>query len=229
VRNLRSLAAAVFLLSIAAPCAASEPESTPSSAAATPAVTEPVQLAITPSWAHSFLGSSVSSEGIGLGIDVFPGRGKRRVGVSLVGALYQPFSREQAGAPSLRPMSETAGWANAEVRIVALRTRSLELHFTAGVGVLETRPVSLVDRGHRHFDFDSRLGMSTGAALRVAVTRGVFLSLELRDVIYAEQRESQRIDAEHPENPRTWFGDKVITNMFEPRIGLTFVLFPEPT
>jgi hypothetical protein len=233
VRNLGSLLAAAFLLFVATPCGADEPtpspEPTAPPSAEAPVVTEPLQLAITPAWAHSLLASSVSAEGIGLGIDVFPGRGRRRIGVSLVGALYEPFSREQAAAPSHGPMTETAGWATAEVRVVALKTRSVELHFTGGVGVVETRPVSLVDRGHRHFDFDSRLGYSTSAALRVALTRGVFLSLELRDVIYVEQRENLRIDAKHPENPQTWFGDKLITNMVEPRIGLTFLLFPEPS
>lgn len=232
MRNLGTVLAAAFLLFVTTPCAADEPTPSPeatSPPSEAPVVTEPLQLAITPAWAHSLLGSSVSAEGIGLGVDVFPGRGKRRIGVSLVGALYQPFSREQAGAPSLAPRSETAGWASAEVRVVALKTRSLELHFTGGVVVVETRPVSLVDRNHRHFDFDSRLGYSTGAALRVALTRRVFLSLELRDVIYVEQRENPRIDAKHPENPQTWFGDKPITNMVEPRIGLTFLIFPEPS
>ena len=72
VRNLLGLMAFVVTASslAPAPCAAEE------------AVTDPPQLAISPSWAHALLPRSVSSEGIGLALAFNPGGRVARAGAS---------------------------------------------------------------------------------------------------------------------------------------------------
>lgn len=210
-----------------APCAADE--------LPTPApATDSLRLAIAPSWTHAFLPASMSTDGVGLGVDFFPGRraASGRLGFSLVGALYRPFSGEPSTHTAAAfPLSETSGFVTFEVRGIILSRPSFELHVFGGMGAIGTRPVSVVDPAHRHFDFDTRLALSLGAALRVPLTSAIYVSFEGRDVIFINQHENAIValgEAE-AENRATWFGDKPLVHMIEVRVGLTFVLFPGPS
>ena len=236
VRNLLGPVATFVVacvLLVPARCAADEPVASPPAPVAKPPepTTDSLRLAIRPSWAHSFLPGSVSAEGIGLGLDLFPGRplARGRLGFSLVGAFYGPFSRDEPEAPSAFPLTETLGFINVEARGIVMNRHAFQLDVFAGNGVIWTRPVSLVDPARRHFEFGNRLDFSAGAALSVRLARGVHLTIEGRDLIYIDQREAPVVAARRADSPDTWLGDKPLKNMVEARVGFTFLLFPGPS
>jgi len=213
---LTTLAVPLALLGTAGPCRAADE---PPEIAAPPSH----RFAVTPSWTHAFVPRSVSADAIGLTVQAtFDARG--RFGLGLTGALYSPFPLARAAVPASSPASETLGSLIPEFTYTPLRGPRAELTVLAGVGVLASRPVSLVDPGHRTFSYDTNLAMSYGAALRVYLTRQMAVSLEGRNVVYVQAQESAQVDQRAPGDPSTWYGDRRLVPAVETRLGLTVFL-----
>lgn len=143
MRNHLVLIALVYAAFFPGPCAADELP------APAPRVTDLRRVAIAPAWSHAFLPRSVSTDGIGLGIDYFPGRSvaRGRLGFSLAGALHGPFSGEpRRRNASAFPLSETLGFVTVELRAIVLSLSSFELDVFGGTGAIGTRPVSVIAR-----------------------------------------------------------------------------------
>lgn len=218
MRNLLCLIGSLVVVLFTAPCAAQALPVIPA--------TDPPSVAISPAWAHAFLPRSVSSEGIGLAVAFNPGGrvARGRLAFALSGALYRPFS---AAAPRRLvpvPVNETLGHLSLEGRFAVIKNASIELSPLAGVGAVGTRPVSIVDPEYRRFDFATRLAWTVGAALHVTLAPRVMFAIELRDLVYVEQRETSEISRSQRANPDTWFGSKPLTDMIEGRVGVTVVL-----
>jgi len=100
VRNLLGLLASSLFGSVllASRISTADEPGEASAPAPPPLATDPFRVAIRPSWVHAFRPSSVSADGIGLGLEVFPGKNLAtgRLGFALVGSLYGPFSRREA-------------------------------------------------------------------------------------------------------------------------------------
>jgi len=217
VRNLLALIGVVGLL-VAAPCAAEEGKPR--------RVTDPPSVAISPAWAHALLPRSVSADGVGLGIALNPGgrAADGRLAFALVGALYGPFSSEARRQTVAFPLNETLGHLSLETRYAVLKRSSFELSPVGGVGMVATRPVSVIDPEYRRFDYHTRLAMTLGAVLHGRLAAHVLLGIEVRDLVYVEQHENSWRAPTQRASPDTWFGNKPLTHMIECRLGLTFVL-----
>ncbi len=182
-------------------------------------------MAISPAWAHAFLPRSVSSEGLGLAVAFNPGGrvARGRLAFALSGALYGPFSAAPRRLVPV-PVNETLGHLSLEGRFAVIKSASIELSPLAGVGAVGTRPVSVVDPEYRRFDFATRLAWTVGAAIHVTLAPRVMFAIELRDLVYVEQRETFEISRTQRASPDTWFGSKPLTDMIEGRVGVTVVL-----
>jgi hypothetical protein len=213
-------AVASALVFEAGPCLAADEPALPDVERAPPPA---YRFAITPSWTHAFLPRSVSSEAIGLTLQTLFGK-TSRLGVGLTGALYSPFSQTRAAVPASFPSSETLGTLLTEVSWIAVRGHRAEIGVLGGVGGVASRPLSLVDPAHRTFSYGTRVAMSGGAVAHVYLTREVALSLEARDVVFANQQENANVAERSPEDPSFWYGAKTITHMLETRLGLTVFL-----
>jgi hypothetical protein len=177
-------------------------------------------LAVTPSWTHAFAPRSASRDGAGLALEVFLGR---RMSVLAAGTLYAPFTRREPPTAEAFPLTETLGSLIPEVNVTLLRGERGELAVGGGVGLIATRPVSVVDPDNRKFAWEARIAFSAGATGRLHLTSAVALALDLRSVNYVEQLESRLVDDGSARRDRSaWYGDKALTNRFEARLGATF-------
>lgn len=78
-----------------------------------------------------------------------------------------------------------------------------DIYVLGGFGVMNTRPIPVIDPEIRRFDYNIRVAFNVGVGLRVFVTRWLAVVGELRNYMYLEQLEnlevalgSQRQDAE---------------------------------
>lgn len=100
-------------------------------------------------------------------------------------------------------------------------------YLVGGVGLMRTRPVSVVDPSTRTFDFDIRVAFNVGMGIRVFVTRYLTVFGELRDYMYLEKLENLTVQlgqARYDEN--TWISeDATLTNNVAAHVGMT-IFFP---
>lgn len=171
-------------------------------------------VGVTPTWTHVFGSGSASHEALGLALETFVGR---RWGIGLASAWYAPFS----GEPPVGPARETFGSIFTEARFTLARGERAELAVTGGSGVLATRPRSRVDPARRSFDYQTKLMAAAGAVGRVFLMPDVALSLEGRHLAWIDTKENERVSIAAPEDPATWFGDKLLVHAFEARVGIT--------
>jgi hypothetical protein len=183
-------------------------------------------------WAHA----QQSSVGAFGGADVSYRLGSHWA-VGLDGALYAQAS--PGPAPSY-PLNESAWSANFDVAYLPWAPRP-EMRALEGYvmlpapGIVATRPVAVVDPANRHFDLNYLVEFSGGIGARMYLGNSVALTLELRDMIYKDRRESALVasgpptlspaDPNNPKNPATWYAPTTaFTNCVELRLGVSFFL-----
>jgi outer membrane beta-barrel protein len=100
-------------------------------------------------------------------------------------------------------------------------------YLIGGVGLLRTRPVSVVDPSIRTFDFDIRIAFNVGMGIRVFVTRYLTFFMELRDYMFLEKLESLTVElGPGRERPDTWVSeDATLTHNVAAHVGMT-IFFP---
>ncbi len=99
-------------------------------------------------------------------------------------------------------------------------------YLVGGVGMMRTRPVSVVDPSIRTFDFDIRVAFNVGIGIRVFVTRYLTVFMELRDYMYLEKLENLTVElGPDRESPNTWIDeDATLTNNVAAHVGMTIFL-----
>jgi hypothetical protein len=149
-------------------------------------------------------------------------------------ALYAPFNGS-SGVPLRVPMNETAWSASVDAALFpwapAARLGAVESYALVGLGVVSTRPVSLVDPSHRQFDYNTRIQFSAGIGLRVFLGPVLSISLELRDMLYFDNPEAPHVapgsatlppsDPVSPRNPDTWYATgSSLVDCYQARLGI---------
>ncbi|WP_083457559.1 outer membrane beta-barrel domain-containing protein [Sandaracinus amylolyticus] len=101
-----------------------------------------------------------------------------------------------------------------------------DIYVLGGVGLMNTRPIPVIDPEVRSFNFDIRVAFNVGIGLRVFVTRWLAIVAELRDYMYLEQLENLEValGAERT-NPETWTQNSpAFINNVTAHLGLTIFL-----
>jgi outer membrane beta-barrel protein len=100
-------------------------------------------------------------------------------------------------------------------------------YVVGGVGMMRTRPVTVVDPATRTFDFDIRIAFNAGLGIRVFVTRYLTIFMELRDYMYLEKLENLEVAlGDDRYDSSTWLDeDATLTHNVAAHIGMT-IFFP---
>lgn len=101
-----------------------------------------------------------------------------------------------------------------------------DIYVLGGVGLMNTRPIPVIDPEVRRFDFNVRVAFNIGIGLRVFVTRWLAVVAELRDYMYLEQLENLEVAlGADRTDPETWTqGSPAFINNVTAHLGLTFFL-----
>ncbi len=108
-----------------------------------------------------------------------------------------------------------------------------DLYLTAGVGVMRTRPIAVVDPEVRSFDWNTSILFNAGVGIRVFVNRFFGIVAELQNYIYLESLEAISIapldipgsrQMGSRQDPATWRGQSALTDNVMLTVGLTFFL-----
>jgi outer membrane beta-barrel protein len=107
-----------------------------------------------------------------------------------------------------------------------------DAYILGGIGVIDTRPIPVIDPDNRNFSFKPKINFDIGIGLRIFFNRWFAAILEIRDYIYSEQIESTSIAASSTSpnctgcatDPNTWFGPNQITNDVQAQVGFSIFL-----
>lgn len=118
-----------------------------------------------------------------------------------------------------------------------------DLYLLAGVGLIRTRPIPVVDPEVRSFDYNNNIMFNAGLGVRVFINRWLGIIGELRNYIYSEPLEQLQIAPEVPmdptpgapcnqfgdpgcsrRNPNSWRGDNALTDNVMAQVGITIFL-----
>ncbi len=101
-----------------------------------------------------------------------------------------------------------------------------DIYVLGGVGLMNTRPIPVIDPEFRSFNFGIRVAFNIGIGLRVFVTRWLAIFGELRNYMYLEQLENLQValgPARAEESTWTQSSSAFINNVTA-HVGLTFFL-----
>ena len=100
-----------------------------------------------------------------------------------------------------------------------------DLYLGGGIGAVSTRPVAVVDPENRTFSYKAKVAFHAVLGARLFLTPWLAANLEVRDVIYHEQRENQAVappgGVPSATDPRTWIGETRLTNSVQVSLGLS--------
>jgi len=102
-----------------------------------------------------------------------------------------------------------------------------DAYIVGGVGLMRTRPVTVVDPAIRNYDFDIRIAFNAGLGIRVFLTRWLTVFGEIRDYMFLEKLENLEV-ALPPDRYReeTWIDESAtLVNNVAAHIGVT-LFFP---
>lgn len=114
-----------------------------------------------------------------------------------------------------------------------------DLYLSAGLGIMRTRPIPVVDPEVRSFNFNTGIMFDAAVGVRVFVNRWFGFIGEIRNYIYSEQLEATTIqpnertgplrpeDLQNPmlrQNPNTWIGSNALTDNVMVQVGFTVFL-----
>jgi outer membrane beta-barrel protein len=112
-----------------------------------------------------------------------------------------------------------------------------DIYVMAGVGVMRTRPIPVVDPEVRSFQYDWRIMFNAGLGVRVFLNRWLAIFGELRNYVYSEILENtsiaqvdmpvgagQRPQPGSRQDPSTWTGGSSITDNVMVQVGLSVFL-----
>jgi len=136
------------------------------------------------------------------------------------------------------PLNEYFGQANVNFTYVPIYGKfagfsNFIFHYDAyilgGLGILDTRPIPVIDPDNRNFTFKPKLDFAVGIGLRIFFNRWFAAILELRDYMYSEQVENTVVAAKATgtggqTDPSTWFGPNEFTHDFQAQVGVAIFL-----
>lgn len=101
-----------------------------------------------------------------------------------------------------------------------------DAYVVGGVGVLDTRPIAVIDPDNRNFSYKPKVDFDVGVGLRIFFNRWFAAILELRDYIYNEQLESLTVATTPAKqiDPSTWYGENQLTNNIQAQVGISIFL-----
>jgi outer membrane beta-barrel protein len=109
-----------------------------------------------------------------------------------------------------------------------------DLYLVAGVGLMRTRPIAVVDPEVRSFNYYNNVMFNAGVGVRVFVNRWLGIVGELRNYVYSEPLENTLIAPEmclasepscQPRrNPATWQVGNALTDNVMAQVGITIFL-----
>jgi outer membrane beta-barrel protein len=99
-----------------------------------------------------------------------------------------------------------------------------DAYVVGGVGVLDTRPIAIIDPDNRNFSYKPKVDFDVGVGLRIFFNRWFTAILEIRDYIYNEQLEALTVAPTDPQNPATWYGENQLTNDIQAQVGISIFL-----
>lgn len=100
-------------------------------------------------------------------------------------------------------------------------------YLVGGIGMMRTRPISIIDPEVRNFAWGNRLAFNVGLGIRVFVTRWLAIFGEVRDYMYLEKQENTQIAlGEDRFNSSTWYsGSPSFVNNVTVQVGAS-IFFP---
>ena len=112
---------------------------------------------------------------------------------------------------------------------------SFEPYVVGGTGLTRTRPIAVIDREDRTFDYNNLVTFNVGVGVRMFLADRAAIALELRDAIYEDKMENTLVApgpsvepgqpgyVNSPTNPATWYSkESAFTNALQIRLGASF-------
>ena len=102
-----------------------------------------------------------------------------------------------------------------------------DAYVVGGVGLLNTRPIPVIDPDNRLFKFENRLAFNAGLGIHIFFNRWFAATLEVRDYIFNDQLEAVEIQpGDDAALEEFWLDDKGrLTNAVQAQLGLS-IFFP---
>ncbi len=192
-----------------------------------------------PYWALTLNDQFVNHPGPGLGANFYI---TNVLAVGISGTFYQGlnadsdfnFQNRRATRVAV-PLNEYQYNANLNVSYVPIYGKfagfsdfifHYDLYTVAGLGILSTRPIPVIDPDNRNFAFEAKLAFNAGLGLRIFFNRWFAADLEIRDYIYNEKLESLTLapTQAQQQDKGTWFGESKITNNVQAQLGVSVFL-----
>jgi len=101
-----------------------------------------------------------------------------------------------------------------------------DAYVVGGVGVIDTRPIAVIDPDNRNFSYKPKVDFDVGIGLRIFFNRWFAAILEIRDYIFNDQLENLQVSnvVAQQANPATWYGNNQLTNDVQAQLGISIFL-----
>ena len=110
-----------------------------------------------------------------------------------------------------------------------------DAYIDGGLGVIQTRPISVMDPDNRKFTWNTLVNFDVGIGLRIFFSRWLAAVLEVRDIMYFDKMENTDVQTgapnangtgnSNPLNPATWYDQNThFTNDVQMQVGLSLFL-----
>ncbi|HET9957547.1 MAG TPA: outer membrane beta-barrel domain-containing protein [Polyangiaceae bacterium] len=193
---------------------------------------------LNPYWGFTLNDQFVSHPGPGLAINYYI---TNVLAVGVNGNYYRWFNADQEFNAQVRrsarvavPLTEYDWGANLNFTYVPAYGKfaglgdwifQYDAYVVAGVGVLSTRPIPVIDPDNRNFTFDTKLAFNAGIGLRVNLNRWFAITGEIRDYIFPDKLENLAVDETDAGNKSKWYESKSrLTNAVQAQLGVSIFL-----
>lgn len=144
-------------------------------------------------------------------------------------AWYGPFNGSGGARPSY-PLNETRWSADLDAYVFALPARrpgatAFEPYVLTGLGLLASRPISVVDPTVRQFSDGTLIDLAVGVGVHFFFVERVAITLEIRDLVYFDKVEASSVASPPSDrsDPDTWYApSSQLTNAVQVRLGAAF-------
>jgi outer membrane beta-barrel protein len=193
---------------------------------------------IQPYWSFSLNDQFVNHPGPGLALNYYI---TNVLAIGVNGTFYDGLNEDSAfnfqnrrAAHIATPLNEYFAQANLNFTYVPIYGKfagfsNFIFHYDAyilgGVGMIDTRPIAVIDPDNRNFSFKPKINFDIGIGLRIFFNRWFAAILEIRDYMYSEEIESINVAAgTAAASPSTWFGPNQFTNDVQAQVGISIFL-----
>lgn len=190
-------------------------------------------LAISAGYTHPFTADSITHDGVVASVEVRPAP---VISFGVTGTLYAPFEQSYHPSPAVFPLTTTYGAVSGVVKVFVLRGHQpnapsaedeYDVYLSGGAGVLQHRPVSVLDPEIRKFDdYATALTFSAGIGARYFPHRSIAIYADVRATSFVAQHENAFVALGGLRaDPSTWLGERPLSVVVEPQVGVVFIPF----